>query len=106
MFGLRLTAPYAFIVRARGGAVKVGEDTKKPKAKPSVSGVADETESEPEESASVTCLSMNFTCWSSENSRYTCQPHIMGEYNKLEVILLTDCENTIQILDQLLNLQG
>jgi hypothetical protein len=38
MFGLRLTAPYAFIVRARGGAVKVGEDTKKPKAKPSVSG--------------------------------------------------------------------
>ena len=106
MFGLRLTAPYAFIVRARGGAVKVGEDTKKPKAKPSVSGAADETESEPEESASVTCLSMNFTCWSSENSRYTCQPHIMGEYNKLEVILLTDCENTIQILDQLLNLQG
>ena len=69
-------------------------------------GAADETESEPEESASVTCLSMNFTCWSSENSRYTCQPHIMGEYNKLEVILLTDCENTIQILDQLLNLQG
>ena len=56
MFGLRLTAPYAFIVRARGGAVKVGEDTKKPKAKPSVSGAADETESEPEESASVTCL--------------------------------------------------
>ena len=106
MFGLRLTAPYAFIVRARGGAVKVEEDTKKPKAKPSVSGAADETESEPEESASVTCLSMNFTCWSSENSRYTCQPHIMGEYNKLEVILLTDCENTIQILDQLLNLQG
>ena len=29
MFGLRLTAPYAFIVRARGGAVKVGEDTKR-----------------------------------------------------------------------------
>ena len=64
----------------------MGEDTKKPKAKPSVSGAADETESEPEESASVTCLSMNFTCWSSENSRYTCQPHIMGKYNKLEVI--------------------
>ena len=29
-------------------------------------GAADETESEPEESTSVTCLSMNFTCWSSE----------------------------------------
>ena len=84
----------------------MGEDTKKPKAKPSVSGAADEIKSEPEAPASVTCLSMNFTCWSSENSRYTCQPHIMGEYNKLEVILLTDCENTIQILDQLLNLQG
>ena len=66
MFGLRLTAPYAFIVRARGGAVKVGEDTKKPKAKPPVSGAADEIKSEPEAPASVTCLSMNFTCWSSE----------------------------------------
>ena len=34
----QVTVSYAFIVRARGGAVKVGEDTKKPKAKPSVSG--------------------------------------------------------------------
>lgn len=84
----------------------MGEDTKKPKTKPSVSGAADGTKSEQEVLASVTCPSMDFTRWSSENSRYTCQPHIMGEYNKLEVILLTDCENTIQILDQLLNLQG
>ena len=52
----------------------------------SLSGAADEIKSEPEAPASVTCLSMNFTCWSSENSRYTCQPHIMGKYNKLEVI--------------------
>ena len=66
MFGLRLTAPYAFIVRARGGAVKVGEDTKKPKAKPSVSGAADETKSEQEVLASVTCPSMDFIRWSSE----------------------------------------
>ena len=49
-------------------------------------GAADETEFEPEAPASVTCFSMNFTRWSSENSRYTCQPHIMGECNKLEVV--------------------
>ena len=47
-------------------------------------GAADETKSEPEAPASVTCLSMNFTRWSSENSQYTCQLHIMDEYNKLE----------------------
>ena len=31
-------------------------------------GAADETKSEPEAPASVTCLLMNFTRWSSENS--------------------------------------
>ena len=31
-------------------------------------GAVDETKSEPEAPASVTCLSMNFTRWSSENS--------------------------------------
>ena len=49
-------------------------------------GAADETKSEPEVPASVTCSSMDFTRWSSENSQYTCQLHIMGEYNKLEFI--------------------
>ena len=47
-------------------------------------GAVDKTKSESKLSASVTCFSMNFTRWSSENSQYTCQPHIMGEYNKLE----------------------
>ena len=32
----------------------------------SLSGAVDETKSEPEAPASVTCLSMNFTRWSSE----------------------------------------
>jgi len=50
----------------------------------SLFGAVDETKSKPEASASVTCFSMNFTRWSSENSQYTCQPHIMGKYNKLE----------------------
>ena len=48
-------------------------------------GAADEAESEPEVPASVTCIPMSFTRWSLKNSRYTCQPHIMGKYNKLEV---------------------
>ena len=44
---------------------------RKQNKKPSVlskafAGAADETESEPEESASVTCFAMNFTRWSSE----------------------------------------
>ncbi len=43
-------------------------------------------ESKPEAPASVTCIPMGFTRWSSDNSRYTCQPHIMGECNKLEFI--------------------
>ena len=42
-----------------------------------------------EAGASVTCPSMNFTCWSSKNSRYTCQPHIMGSTNKLEKLYST-----------------
>ena len=61
--------------------------TKKPSVlSKAFAGAVDETKSEPEAPASVTCPSMNFTCWSSKNSRYTCQPHIMGKYNKLEVI--------------------
>ena len=60
----------------------------------SLFGAVDETKSEPEAPASETCLSMNFTCWSSENSRHTCQPHIMGKYNKQEVVghnILSTC---------------
>ena len=48
----------------------------------------DGTKSEPEVPASVTCIPMSFTRWSLKNSRYTCQPHIMGEYNKLEFIAI------------------
>ena len=41
--------------------------TKKPSIlSKAFAGAVDETESEPEESASVTCFSMNFTRWSSE----------------------------------------
>ena len=37
-------------------------------------GAVDETEFEPEAPASVTCFSMDFIRWSSENSQYICQP--------------------------------
>ena len=56
----------------------------------SLFGAADGTQSEPEAPASVTCFLMDFTRWSSENSQYTCQPHIMGEYNKLEFAYAND----------------
>ena len=61
-------------------------------------GAADETEFEPEAPASVTCFSMNFTRWSSENSRYTCQPHIMGECNKLEFMSMRTQSHQVYLL--------
>ena len=56
----------------------------------SLFGAADETESESKVSASVTCFSMNLHAGHRKNSQYTCQPHIMGENNKLEFTYAND----------------
>ena len=54
--------------------------TKKPSVlSKAFAGAVDETESEPEESASVTCFSMNFTRWSSEEQQVCLSAPYYGE---------------------------
>ena len=58
-------------------------------------GAADETKSEPEAPASVTCLSMNFTRWSSENSQYICQPILWASTTNWNLDYKGLCKYTI-----------